>query len=414
MTADDVRVERVAGPRRRQTRTTRLRAGARLRHLLWRLVLTVSGGLRVTGTIPAGPLVLVANHGSHADTAALLAALPPGRRPVVAAAAEYWFGIRWRRLLVQSLIAALPVARGEAGAYAALRDAVRPALDRGDIVVLFPEGTRSADGAIGEFKPGALRLAADLGATIVPVALRGSREILPKHGRVQPQPVEVRFGTPVLPGQLTADAEGAAALRQQVVDLYDEGPAVAPESRSYRWAARRAAAPTLLALSFAWGVAEAISWPVLAEMYLVLWVVCRPRRILPAALALVAGSVVGVVAHAQLVRHGIVPPLPLTTPQMAAAVAQQLRDEGAAAIWHQPFNGIPVKVYASQAGTTDLLSLTWQTALARGARILSVAAVLTGLATWLQPVLRRLYGPYLLAAAGTCGVLLHRVIGGWS
>lgn len=82
------------------------RLGARLRHLLWKLVLTVTGGLRVSGALPAGPLVIVANHGSHADTAALLAALPARRRPVAAAAAEYWFGIRWRRLLVQSLVAA--------------------------------------------------------------------------------------------------------------------------------------------------------------------------------------------------------------------------------------------------------------------------------------------------------------------
>ena len=193
-----------------------MRIGARLRRLLWRVVLTVTGGLRVTGSLPDGPLVLVANHGSHADTAALLAALPASRRPVAAAAADYWFGIGWRRVLVQSLVAALPVQRGQAGAYAALRDAAGPVLRRGEIVIVFPEGTRSEDGHIGDFRPGALRLAADLGVPVVPVALRGSREILPKHGHVCPQPVEVRFGQPVRPGELAADATGAALLRVRV------------------------------------------------------------------------------------------------------------------------------------------------------------------------------------------------------
>lgn len=392
------------------------RLGARLRHLLWKLVLTVTGGLRVSGALPAGPLVIVANHGSHADTAALLAALPARRRPVAAAAAEYWFGLRWRRLLVQSLVAALPVARGRSGAYAALRAAAGPVLGRGDIVIVFPEGTRSADGSIAAFKPGALRLAAELGVPVVPVALRGSREILPKHGRVCPQPVEVRVGAPIAPGALVADSAGAAVLRERVCELYDQGPARAPESRTFRWAARRAAAPTLLALSFTWGVAEAVSWPVLAEMYLVLWVACHPRRILPAALALVVGSVVGVVVHAQLVRHGIVPPLPLTTPRMAAVAAQQLAEQGPLAIWHQLFNGIPVKVYAAQAGAggTDLGVLALWTALFRGARILTVALVVRALARRLQPTLQRAYGPYLLVAAGTCAVVLHGVIAKWS
>ena len=51
------------------------------RRTLWRGVLTVTGGVRVIGDLPDGPCVIVANHSSHADTAALLATIPGRRAP---------------------------------------------------------------------------------------------------------------------------------------------------------------------------------------------------------------------------------------------------------------------------------------------------------------------------------------------
>ncbi|MEO7234712.1 MAG: 1-acyl-sn-glycerol-3-phosphate acyltransferase, partial [Lapillicoccus sp.] len=79
------------------------RHGACLRHHLWRLVFAGTGGLTVTGPLPRGPAVLVANHASHADTAALMAAVPPASKPVFAAAVDYWFARPVRRLLVTTL-----------------------------------------------------------------------------------------------------------------------------------------------------------------------------------------------------------------------------------------------------------------------------------------------------------------------
>jgi 1-acyl-sn-glycerol-3-phosphate acyltransferase len=55
--------------------------------------------------------VIVASHSSHADTAALLAALPARRRPAVAAAADYWFDSPWRRRVCQAACGAFPVRR---------------------------------------------------------------------------------------------------------------------------------------------------------------------------------------------------------------------------------------------------------------------------------------------------------------
>ncbi len=55
-------------------------------------------------------------------------------------------------------------------------------LDRGVSVGMFPEGTRSNDGELGNFKPGAFRVAVEKGLPVLPVAIDGTRDILPRHG----------------------------------------------------------------------------------------------------------------------------------------------------------------------------------------------------------------------------------------
>jgi 1-acyl-sn-glycerol-3-phosphate acyltransferase len=186
-----------------------------LRHWMWRLVSAVSGGLTVTGKWrTSGGCVVVANHSSHADTAVLLAALPPKAQPVFGAAADYWFDVPVRRFIATSLAGVLPVRRSGGGSYAALLAAARPALKAGRTVVIYPEGTRSTDGNIGEFRSGALRLARECGVPIVPVALTGTADVLPEGGRWSPAPMQVRIGEPV-----DADSVSAEQLRRQVVAL---------------------------------------------------------------------------------------------------------------------------------------------------------------------------------------------------
>jgi 1-acyl-sn-glycerol-3-phosphate acyltransferase len=186
-----------------------------LRHWMWRLVAALSGGLTVTGNrgVPGGCIV-VANHCSHADTAALLAALPPKAKPVFGAAADYWFDVPVRRFIATSLAGVLPVRRSGEGSYAALLAAVGPALKAGRTVVVYPEGTRSTDGTIGEFRSGALRLARECGVPIVPVAVTGTADVLPKGGRWSPAPMQVRIGEPIDANDVTAEQ-----LREHVVAL---------------------------------------------------------------------------------------------------------------------------------------------------------------------------------------------------
>jgi 1-acyl-sn-glycerol-3-phosphate acyltransferase len=188
-----------------------------LRHWMWRLVSALSGGLTVSGKWRAsGGCIVVANHSSHADTAVLLAALPPKAKPVFGAAADYWFDVPVRRFIATSLAGVLPVRRSGGGSYDALLAAARPALKAGRTVVIYPEGTRSTDGTIGEFRSGALRLARECGVPIVPVAMTGTADVLPKGGRWSPAPMQVRIGEPVDP-----TTASAAELREHVLALRD-------------------------------------------------------------------------------------------------------------------------------------------------------------------------------------------------
>jgi 1-acyl-sn-glycerol-3-phosphate acyltransferase len=184
------------------------------RALFWRAVLAVTGGLRVYGAtrLAAGPCVIVANHNSHADTAALIAALPARRRPAVAAAADYWFRRGARSRICRAMCGAFPVRR-TGGGTADLNAAAR-LLAAGRDVIVFPEGTRSRDGRIGEFHRGAARLAAVAGVPLVPAGITGTRSLLPPgSGRPHRAVITVRFGD-----QIEAPDDSAAAVTSQVRD----------------------------------------------------------------------------------------------------------------------------------------------------------------------------------------------------
>ena len=121
-------------------------------------------GLRVRGRehLPAAdPFVLIANHTSHLDTVALLSLFPLGRlhriRPV--AAADYFLSGRLRAWLSTTLFGILPVARRHVTKANNPLETMRAALAAGDSLILFPEGTRGADGEPGHFLPGVAHLA---------------------------------------------------------------------------------------------------------------------------------------------------------------------------------------------------------------------------------------------------------------
>jgi 1-acyl-sn-glycerol-3-phosphate acyltransferase len=172
--------------------------------LVVRPFMTLFIGLRVRGRehlAAPGPFVLVANHSSHLDTVALLSLFPLRRlrsiRPC--AAADVFDRTRTRAFWSRLLFNVLPIERVDIRPEDHPLDRMAAALMRGESLILFPEGTRGAGGAMGPFKSGVARLAELMpGLTFIPTYLCNIGRALPK-GEFLPVPFfcEIRIGEPM-------------------------------------------------------------------------------------------------------------------------------------------------------------------------------------------------------------------------
>lgn len=143
---------------------------------------------------PNGAYVIIANHSSYMDIAALFASLPKlpqfmakrelARIPFLGAALR-----SGRHILVD---------RGNHASAKSSLDSAAEHLKAGAAILIFAEGTRSTTGSIARFKTGAFRLAKLGEVQILPVGINGTRHVLPKHGRViRPHRVSVHIGAPL-------------------------------------------------------------------------------------------------------------------------------------------------------------------------------------------------------------------------
>lgn len=186
--------------------------------------------LRCTGTrvevenperiVPGRPQIVVVNHVSWFDVLAVAGHLPGRHRfvakkelatvPVFGPAMRACGHISIDRDNLSSAIRSLELARRELEGGA-------------PTVVLFPEGTRSASGELKPFKKGAFMLALQTEAEVVPVALLGTREILPKGSILvrAGRTIRLRIGEPIPVTGLTMENrdELAARARAAVADL---------------------------------------------------------------------------------------------------------------------------------------------------------------------------------------------------
>ena len=98
-------------------------------------------------------------------------------------------------------------------AMESIEEAAKEIRDKGQSVVIFPEGTRSADGKLGEFKRGGFLLATKTGVPLVPLAIRGSQQLMPRNDwKVRSGHIEVHIGKPV-PGRSDLNRNEERALQ---------------------------------------------------------------------------------------------------------------------------------------------------------------------------------------------------------
>jgi 1-acyl-sn-glycerol-3-phosphate acyltransferase len=165
-----------------------------------RLMLAASGcSLRLEGGdhLPAGgPVLLAANHGSYLDVVVLLAALPVPFRFVAK-----------RELVTAPVVGAiirkvghLTVERGPTSRSVADALQVTRALRDGLSVLVFPEGTFVRTPGILPFRLGGFKASVETGCPVIPLTIRGAREILPADSWLpRPGPVTVAVGAPIAP-----------------------------------------------------------------------------------------------------------------------------------------------------------------------------------------------------------------------
>jgi 1-acyl-sn-glycerol-3-phosphate acyltransferase len=166
--------------------------------------------------------IYFANHQSHADLVLIWAALPKELRSITRpiAARDYWTSSNLKRWITTEVFHAVYVERERKGDEDPLQPLI-DALESGDSLILFPEGTRGFGDEPQAFKSGLYNLAQRFpDVVLVPAWIHNVQRVIPK-GEVIPVPVlcSVTFGAPV---QLAADEARADFLqraRQAVIDL---------------------------------------------------------------------------------------------------------------------------------------------------------------------------------------------------
>jgi len=199
-------------------------AAIRLAYLVFRILFRLEArGLEHLPRL--GAFLICPNHASYIDALAVLAPLPSPilKRVFFVGAADFFAGPVMR--LVSRLANIFPVdpdvhlLRAMKMGGFGLRD--------GRILCIFPEGARSFDGRLGQFKKGAAILAREIGVPMIPVAIHGAYEVWPRDSRrIRLHKIKVVFGEPLEPGrgeETSAYQADTERLRNAVEHLLEAG-----------------------------------------------------------------------------------------------------------------------------------------------------------------------------------------------
>jgi 1-acyl-sn-glycerol-3-phosphate acyltransferase len=200
-----------------------------LSRALWRP--TISGEENVP---PTGGVILASNHLSFIDSFAIPLAAP--RRVSFLAKDDYFTGTGLRGRLQRSWMegtGAIPVDRRSSRAAQESLDAALTVLRAGGAFGIYPEGTRSRDGRLYRGKTGVAWLALTAGVPVVPVALKGTQEIMP-IGASLPRlaKVSVTFGKPIPVTERLAGMPQGRARRELTDAVMDAIAAMSGQERA--------------------------------------------------------------------------------------------------------------------------------------------------------------------------------------
>ena len=168
-----------------------------------------------------GPAVLAGNHNSNLDALAIMSLMPlrllPKLRPV--AAADYFYKSRLRGWFADNIIGVIPVKRGSGKEGGNPLQLAEEALDRGEILVIFPEGTRGDPEILQDFKKGIGHLAkARPTVPVVPIFMHGLGKALPRGSMLLvPFNVVVSVGQPLYGTETYS--EFVSRLQRAISDL---------------------------------------------------------------------------------------------------------------------------------------------------------------------------------------------------
>src|SRR5580765_1915842 len=182
--------------------------------------------VRVTGTerIPSGTCLFVANHTSSADAPAVVGAIPR-RIAILLKKSLFDYPIVGQAFHLAHFI---PVDRSQRDSAIASLEKATEAMRAGQSFLIYPEGTRSPDGRLQEFKKGAVVMAIKAGVPIVPAACSGAHRVMEKRSLlIHPGEILVEFLEPIDASRYTF--ERREELNQAVHDAMAAG--LPPEQR---------------------------------------------------------------------------------------------------------------------------------------------------------------------------------------
>lgn len=195
--------------------------------LLLRGWMRVYHRLRIDGreNLPKqGSFLLVCNHTSHLDTLCMMCAMPLRKihRTFPAAAADYFFSSLPRSAVSAVLINALPFDRKLKGAES-LAVCAELLKNEGNVLIIFPEGTRTTTGEMGRFRSGISRLVIGTDLPVLPCHLEGGLKAWPK-GKAIPRPfsLHLKIGAPRVYGHLEKSSESVQQICRDLQECVSE------------------------------------------------------------------------------------------------------------------------------------------------------------------------------------------------